>query len=88
MQPATQPDEPEATGWSGRLSRLAGMVPSVLFGLVFVIFNYKIVTRYLEHDEAAWADEVSVILFICVLLICFIAIKLFKVDLAGARGEK
>jgi multiple sugar transport system permease protein len=30
---------------------------------------------------------VSVLLFLCVVLICFIAIKLFKVDLAGARGE-
>ncbi|MDF2808960.1 MAG: hypothetical protein K0S43_3906, partial [Cellulosimicrobium sp.] len=29
-----------------------------------------------------------VLLFLCVVLICFIAIKLFKVDLAGARGEK
>ena len=31
------------------------------------IFNYKIITRYLEHDEAAWADEVSVILFIWII---------------------
>jgi TRAP-type C4-dicarboxylate transport system permease small subunit len=67
MQPAIQPDEPEATGWLGRLSRFAGTVPSVLFGLVFAIFNYKIITRYLEHDEAAWADEVSVILFIWII---------------------
>jgi multiple sugar transport system permease protein len=30
---------------------------------------------------------VSVLLFLCVVLICVIAIKLFRVDLAGARGE-
>ncbi|NKX55221.1 carbohydrate ABC transporter permease [Arthrobacter mobilis] len=38
--------------------------------------------------EIGLGSAVSVVLFICVLLICFIAIKLFKVDLAGARGGK
>jgi multiple sugar transport system permease protein len=38
--------------------------------------------------EIGLGSAISVLLFICVLLICFIAIKLFKVDLAGARGEK
>ncbi|MCG2623226.1 sugar ABC transporter permease [Arthrobacter sp. I2-34] len=38
--------------------------------------------------EIGLGSAISVVLFICVLLICFIAIKLFKVDLAGARGEK
>ena len=33
-------------------------------------------------------SAVSVILFLLVLLICFLAIKIFKVDLAGARGGK
>jgi len=37
--------------------------------------------------EIGLGSAISVILFLCVLLICFIAIKLFKVNLAGARGE-
>ena len=32
-------------------------------------------------------SAISVLLFLCVIGICFAAIKLFKVDLAGARGE-
>lgn len=38
--------------------------------------------------EIGLGSAISVLLFICVLIICFIAIKIFKVDLAGARGEK
>src|SRR5690554_6126861 len=38
--------------------------------------------------EIGMGSAISVLLFLCVLLICFVAIKLFKVDLAGARGEK
>ncbi|WP_370524123.1 carbohydrate ABC transporter permease [Cellulomonas sp. APG4] len=38
--------------------------------------------------EIGMGSAISVLLFLCVLGICFIAIKLFKVDLAGARGEK
>lgn len=30
-----------------------------MFALVFLIFNYKIITRYIGHEEAVWADEVS-----------------------------
>src|SRR5258708_26470265 len=67
MQPSLSKEGAAATGWSGCLGRFASLVPALLFGLVFLIFNYKIVTRYLEHDEAAWADEVSVILFIWII---------------------
>jgi len=64
----TAPAEPEdSRTWTARLRRFAALVPALLFALVFLIFNYKIVTRYLEHDEAAWADEVSVILFIWII---------------------
>jgi TRAP-type C4-dicarboxylate transport system permease small subunit len=52
---------------AGRWRRAADYVAAAMFALVFVIFNYKIVTRYLEHDEAVWADEVSVILFIWII---------------------
>lgn len=65
------PAAPEEAGGGlaapSRLRRLAELVPALMFALVFLIFNYKIVTRYLEHDEAAWADEVSVILFIWII---------------------
>ncbi|MFZ3451855.1 carbohydrate ABC transporter permease [Arthrobacter sp. 7Tela_A1] len=36
--------------------------------------------------EIGMGSAISVLLFLCVILICFIAIKLFKVDLTGARG--
>ncbi len=37
--------------------------------------------------EIGLGSAISVLLFFCVIGICFIAIKLFKVDLASARGE-
>ncbi|WP_293797562.1 TRAP transporter small permease [uncultured Bosea sp.] len=66
MQTAPAKTE-EAGTWTMRLRRFAALVPALLFALVFLIFNYKIITRYLEHDEAAWADEISVILFIWII---------------------
>ncbi len=36
--------------------------------------------------EIGLGSAISVLLFACVLLICWIAVKLFKVDLAGSRG--
>jgi len=36
--------------------------------------------------EIGLGSAISVLLFVCVMIICFVAIKLFKVDLAGARG--
>nr|WP_328842593.1 sugar ABC transporter permease [Nakamurella leprariae] len=36
--------------------------------------------------EIGMGSAISVLLFLCVILICFIAIKLFKVDLSSARG--
>ena len=35
-----------------------------MFALVFMAFIYKIVMRYAVGDAVAWADEVSVVLFI------------------------
>ncbi len=37
--------------------------------------------------EIGLGSAISVLLFLCVIGICFVAIKLFKVDLASARGE-
>ncbi|MCW5686115.1 MAG: TRAP transporter small permease subunit [Pseudolabrys sp.] len=68
MQP--HPQEHEAappSGWGARLQQAANIVAALMFAAVFLIFNYKIITRYLEHDEAVWTDEVSVILFIWII---------------------
>jgi multiple sugar transport system permease protein len=37
--------------------------------------------------EIGLGSAISVLLFLCVILICWLFIKLFKVDLASARGE-
>src|ERR1700726_215967 len=50
-----------------RLRTLADWTACAMFAAVFLIFNYKIFTRYFEHDEAVWADEVLVILFIWII---------------------
>ena len=47
--------------------RLADWTASAMFVAVFLIFNYKIFTRYFQHDEAVWADEILVILFIWII---------------------
>jgi TRAP-type C4-dicarboxylate transport system permease small subunit len=47
--------------------QVADWIACVMFAGVFLIFNYKIFTRYFEHDEAIWADEVLVILFIWII---------------------
>lgn len=50
-----------------RLRQIADWGACAMFAAVFIIFNYKIFTRYFEHDEAVWADEVLVILFIWII---------------------
>jgi TRAP-type C4-dicarboxylate transport system permease small subunit len=50
-----------------RMRQMADWVAGAMFAAVFLIFNYKIFTRYFEHDEAVWADEVLVILFIWII---------------------
>jgi TRAP-type C4-dicarboxylate transport system permease small subunit len=52
---------------SAKLRQLADWIACAMFAAVFFIFNYKIFTRYFEHDEAVWADEVLVILFIWII---------------------
>jgi TRAP-type C4-dicarboxylate transport system permease small subunit len=54
-------------GLGSRLRKLADWIACAMFAAVFLIFNYKIFTRYFEHDEAAWADEVLVILFVWII---------------------
>ncbi len=50
---------------AGRLS--ANLVAALMFVAVFGIFCIKIAMRYALHDEMAWADEVSIILFIWII---------------------
>ena len=59
--------EGSAAAIAARLRQLADWIACAMFAAVFVIFNYKIFTRYFEHDEAVWADEVLVILFIWII---------------------
>ena len=51
------------TAWA--LARVsARLIASAMFACVFLAFVYKIVMRYVAHDAVAWADEVSVVLFV------------------------
>ncbi|MDN4610280.1 carbohydrate ABC transporter permease [Arthrobacter burdickii] len=68
-----------------------------IFDNVFIMTNGAYNTEVLSllayrqsisRLEIGLGSAVSVLLFLCVLLICFVAIKLFKVDLAGTQGEK
>ena len=46
------------------VSRCVEALAVAMFALVFMAFIYKIVMRYAAGDAVAWADEVSVVLFI------------------------
>ena len=59
--------EGRAAAIAANLRQLADWIACAMFAAVFVIFNYKIFTRYFEHDEAVWADEILVILFIWII---------------------
>jgi TRAP-type C4-dicarboxylate transport system permease small subunit len=54
------------TAWRG-IKQAADAVSCLMFGCVFMVFAYKIIMRYLAHDAVAWADEVSVILFVWII---------------------
>jgi TRAP-type C4-dicarboxylate transport system permease small subunit len=45
----------------------AQLVSAAMFAGVFGLFLYKIIARYLAGNEAAWTDELSVILFIWII---------------------
>jgi TRAP-type C4-dicarboxylate transport system permease small subunit len=54
----------------GRLvARVAEQVCVGLFTAVFLVFIWKIAMRYLAHVAVAWADEVSVVLFVWIIFI-------------------
>ena len=51
-----------------RTIRTAANAAAVLmFAAVFLIFCFKIALRYIAHDSMAWADEVSIILFVWIV---------------------
>src|SRR5258708_30800498 len=60
-------DEQTATAPWSLAKQATNIVSSLMFGCVFAVFAYKIVMRYVAGDAVAWADEVSVILFIWIL---------------------
>ncbi|HEY5066190.1 MAG TPA: TRAP transporter small permease subunit [Xanthobacteraceae bacterium] len=68
-RPDDAPERAESGGatLTARLRQVANWLAAAMFAAVFLIFNYKIVTRYFEHEEAVWADEVLVILFIWII---------------------
>jgi TRAP-type C4-dicarboxylate transport system permease small subunit len=49
--------------------RAAEALCAAMFAGVFVVFVYKIVMRYAAGDAVAWADEVSVVLFIWIVFL-------------------
>jgi len=68
-----------------------------IFDNVFIMTNGAYNTEVLSllayktsivRLEIGLGSAISVLLFLCVILICFVAVKLFKVDLASSRGEK
>lgn len=54
---------------AARLRRAGEALCAAMFAAVFVVFVYKIVMRYAAHDAVAWADEVSVVLFIWIVFL-------------------
>lgn len=54
-------------GLARALNLAARIVAALMFAAVFLIFCIKIVMRYGEHNEMAWADEVCIILFIWII---------------------
>jgi TRAP-type C4-dicarboxylate transport system permease small subunit len=79
FEPMTDPpaaDPPPASNppLAGMVARLAAhaargaeLVATAMFACVFIVFAFKIVMRYVAHDAVAWADEVSVVLFVWIV---------------------
>ncbi len=60
-------------GWSARVGRLIShaveAVVVLMFAVVFAAFIYKIIMRYAAGDAVAWADEISVVLFVWIVFL-------------------
>jgi TRAP-type C4-dicarboxylate transport system permease small subunit len=48
-------------------ARAATFAASLMFVCVFAAFIYKIIMRYAAGDAVAWADEISVVLFVWII---------------------
>jgi TRAP-type C4-dicarboxylate transport system permease small subunit len=55
-----------ATAWR-MATRAATFAASLMFVCVFAAFIYKIIMRYAAGDAVAWADEISVVLFVWII---------------------
>jgi TRAP-type C4-dicarboxylate transport system permease small subunit len=69
-------DSPATVAWFARVERLAQLIARAvealvvaMFAIVFATFIYKIIMRYAAHDAVAWADEVSVVLFVWIIFL-------------------
>jgi TRAP-type C4-dicarboxylate transport system permease small subunit len=51
------------------LSRCVEAIVVAMFAAVFAAFIYKIVMRYAFGDAVAWADEVSIVLFVWIVFL-------------------
>jgi TRAP-type C4-dicarboxylate transport system permease small subunit len=64
----TEPDAaPRPSSLVSRALLAANIVAALMFAAVFLIFCLKIGMRYIAHNELAWPDEVSIILFIWII---------------------
>src|SRR5262245_63951573 len=51
------------------IARVANAITGLMFLAVFAAFIYKIVMRYAAGDAVAWADEISVVLFVWIVFL-------------------
>jgi TRAP-type C4-dicarboxylate transport system permease small subunit len=51
------------------IARGAQALTNLMFAVVFLAFLYKIVMRYAAGDAAAWAEELTVVLFIWIVFL-------------------
>ena len=49
------------------LRTAADIVAALMFAAVFLVFCFKIALRYIAHDTMAWADEISIVLFVWIV---------------------
>lgn len=56
-----------AAGMAARARGLVEAVCNAMFAVVFVTFIYKIIVRYTLGGAVAWADELTVVLFIWII---------------------
>jgi len=66
-------DDPAGdSGWRKAIrgaQRLIEIICNLLFVIVFAVFLYKVLVRHTAGDAVAWADEVTVVLFIWIIFL-------------------